>query len=282
MTQLNNNSLYQIVEYRDGRAFINPNDYYIGQALAEYGEYCQGEIDLFAQIVQPGDIVFEVGANIGSHSVWLAKRVGSGGRLYAFEPQRLIFQMLCANVVLNDLSNVRCVNAGLGKVADTVYVQELEPKLINNFGAFSLLDRAGQAGESTEIKTLNEYDAPSCKFLKIDVEGMERDVIAGGSQFIKLHRPVIYVENDRPAFAKELTTLIDSLGYKMFWHAVPLFNPNNYRLKKENIFMKKDGLLETSMNMICIHVSDQRFSLHNHFTQVFPGEQFKPPSNFKT
>ena len=52
-----------------------------------YGEWAEGELNLFLQIVRPGDIVLDVGANIGAFTVPLAKRVGMSGRIYAFEPQ---------------------------------------------------------------------------------------------------------------------------------------------------------------------------------------------------
>ena len=53
-----------------------------------------------------GYISLDVGANIGCHTVPFAKLVGESGRVVAFEPQRLVFQNLCANLALNALTNV--------------------------------------------------------------------------------------------------------------------------------------------------------------------------------
>src|SRR4051794_7022915 len=77
-------------------------DQYIGRSLDYYGEYCEAEGGVFDQLVGPGQIVIEVGANIGTHTVRLGQLVGPGGAVIAFEPQRVLFYLLCANLALNE------------------------------------------------------------------------------------------------------------------------------------------------------------------------------------
>src|ERR1700744_363587 len=79
-------------------------DLYITRSLEVYGEFSYGEWLLFSQIVKPGRAVVEIGANIGAHSVPLA-RACAPGPLYLFEPQQRGFQILCANLVLNGITN---------------------------------------------------------------------------------------------------------------------------------------------------------------------------------
>src|ERR1041385_6647627 len=74
----------RVKDCRYGKMIYNANDMYIGRALELYGEYCQGEADLFAQIVRPGDIVIDAGANIGGHTVFFARAVAPGGYVFAF------------------------------------------------------------------------------------------------------------------------------------------------------------------------------------------------------
>src|SRR5437868_835956 len=88
---------------REGAMLYNTNDTYIGRALDTYGEISRGEVELFQHVVQPSTTAVEVGANIGVHTIVLARLVGPQGRVVAFEPQRIVFQMLCANVALNAL-----------------------------------------------------------------------------------------------------------------------------------------------------------------------------------
>src|SRR5580704_19607430 len=80
-------------ECRYGRMLYLRGDIYIGRSLELYGEYGQSENALFAQLLASDQIAIEVGANIGAHTVHLAKLVGPGGTVLAFEPQRPIFTL---------------------------------------------------------------------------------------------------------------------------------------------------------------------------------------------
>ena len=84
----------------------NSHDRFIGRSLDLYGEFSEGEAVLFQKILRPGMFVVEVGANLGAHTVVLAQAVAPGGGVLAFEPQRLIFQTLCANLAINSIPNV--------------------------------------------------------------------------------------------------------------------------------------------------------------------------------
>src|SRR2546421_9260159 len=83
---------------RHGYMLYNVHDQYIGRSLDRYGEYSEGEIELFSQLIKPNDVVIDVGANIGAHTLWFAQRTLPDGIVIAFEPQRLVFQTLCANM----------------------------------------------------------------------------------------------------------------------------------------------------------------------------------------
>lgn len=85
---------------------FNLNDTFVGRSLELYGEFCEAEIELLAQVVGRGDCVLDVGPNIGTHAVPLARMVSDRGRIFAFEPQRLVFLNLCANLALKALRNV--------------------------------------------------------------------------------------------------------------------------------------------------------------------------------
>src|SRR5690242_661708 len=90
----------RLKQCRHGRMIYNTNDIYVGRSLDLYGEYSEGETEVFAQLVNAGDVVVEVGANIGTSTVWFGKHVGPAGAVVALEPQRIVFQILCANVAL--------------------------------------------------------------------------------------------------------------------------------------------------------------------------------------
>ncbi len=235
-------------ECRYGTLLFNQNDRFIGKSLEMYGEYSEGEIDLFRQVVQPGTIVLEVGANIGTHTLFLARQVGHDGLVIAFEPQRLVFQCLCANMALNSVTNVQCRQQAVGAAPGEIKVPVLDPAQAQNYGALSL--EGGHLGESTPVVTIDSLNLGRCALIKIDVEGMERAVLDGAAKTIARCLPLLYVENDRPKKAAELVRAIDGLGYAMFWHIPPLYSPHNFRQNATNVFGDK-----VSINMICIHKS---------------------------
>ena len=123
-------------DFRYGKIMYNQLDQFIGRSLRLYGEFSQGEADIFEQIVKPGYIVVEAGANIGAHTIHLAQLAGDNGQVWAFEPQRLVFQLLAGNIALNSLTNVHCLQKCLiGSGKRTIPVPLLDVnKLTDEYG----------------------------------------------------------------------------------------------------------------------------------------------------
>jgi hypothetical protein len=69
----------QLKECRHGRMLYNINDKYVGRSLDVYGEFCEAELTLLKSFVRPSDIIIEVGANIGTHTVPFAQWTCEGG-----------------------------------------------------------------------------------------------------------------------------------------------------------------------------------------------------------
>ena len=111
---------------RHGRFFYNVNDEYVGRSLNLYGEWAESEVHVFEQIVQAGEVVLEAGANVGTHTVPLAKLVGTTGRVHAFEPQGFTHQLLCANLIANGCTNTRAWNCAIGAMPGEVTFPELD------------------------------------------------------------------------------------------------------------------------------------------------------------
>lgn len=230
---------------RGGPRVYNKHDVYVGGSLAKYGEFSVSETDLFERIVRKGEIVVEVGANIGAHTVDLANMVGPTGQIYAFEPQRIVFQTLCANIAINQLTNVFAYQAGVGSDVGSISVPYLPPSENHNFGGLSI--GQGAVGDVVPLTTVDRLDLPHCHFIKIDVEGMEADVIRGARSTIDSYRPLMYVENDRKDKSRDLLTLIGDLDYEAYWHFARFFNPANFAGETANDF----GEI-VSINLLCI------------------------------
>jgi len=220
------------------------NDWVVSRSLALYGEWSEGEIDIFRQFVVPGDIVVECGANIGAHTLALSRLVGPSGAVVAYEPQRIVFQLLCANLAMNEVLNVHARSAAAGAAAGSINVPLLDYGALNNVGGLAL---GGEGGERVAVETIDSLGLPRLKLLKIDVEGMEADVLAGAAATVRKLKPVLYVENDRAEKSEQLIRMIQGLGYRLWWHLPPYFNPSNFSGNRENVF--RDGV---SINMFCV------------------------------
>jgi len=229
---------------RYGTMLFPVGDIWVGRSIATYGEYSEGETALFRQFVRAGDTVVEAGANIGGLTLPLAGLVGAGGRVLAFEAQRSIHAVLSANLLLNGLRHVWAERVALGGTAGSIKVPYLDISHVENFGGLSL---GGEVGEDCPLRTLDSYNLAALKLIKVDVEGAESEVIDGARETIGRLRPVLYVENDRKEKSAALIARILDLGYRLWWHVVPLYSPHNPRGNAENVFGNT-----SSLNMACL------------------------------
>jgi FkbM family methyltransferase len=220
------NGFIAVKQCRHGLFAYNVNDLFIGRSLDVYGEWSEEELSLVFQVLQPGAIVLDVGANIGTHTVPLAKHVTDAGAVLAFEPQRLTFQLLCANVALNSLTNVKCVNAAVSDVRGEVLIPMLDPTKAVNFGGLSSVGH--EHGEPTDTLRIDDLQLGRCNLIKIDVEGLEARVLEGARQTITAHRPVLFVENNNEKGSPAILEVLDALGYKCWWHVANSYAPGNY------------------------------------------------------
>ena len=238
-----------MIKGKEGYIVYNKNDQYIGKSIEKYGEFSEHEVKLFEAFCAPGNVIVDVGANIGTHTLAFSRLVGPTGRVFAYEPQRIVFQTLCANLALNSITNVECIQKGLGAEVGQVLIPDINYNQPGNFGGIAI-DKF-TTGNKVEIVKLDALiNLPRLNFIKIDVEGMEGNVISGALKVIHKFKPILYVENDRLDKSKALIKLIRSLDYRIFWHNPPLYNRDNYAGDSENIY---PGIV--SVNILCIHSS---------------------------
>jgi FkbM family methyltransferase len=221
-------------ETRDGPMLGFAADTYISRSLELYGEYCPGERLLYQQLLKPGQTVVEAGANIGAHTLAIARRVAPG-LVYAFEPQQRVFQALCANLALNDVTNVVAHPTALGAEPGWAVIPEVDYATAWNPGAVGL-HAEGDPGLRTQVTTIDDLDLAACHLIKVDVEGLEPAVLVGAAKTVARCRPIIYVENDRAENQQLLLDLVASFGYRMYWHTPKLFDADNFKGSPENVF----------------------------------------------
>lgn len=255
----------RLVKARHGYVLYNRNDTVIGRLLELYGDYFETEVAVFRQFMQPGDIALDIGANIGAHTLALARLAGPAGAVFAFEPQRLVFQNLCANVALNSLANVHCVNAAVSDAPGLLRLHDTDPDVPNNFGGVELGMMQGAAtGAPVPQVVLDEFLAlDRLKLVKIDIEGMEEAALRGARRLLDRFRPVLYMENAYVDRSPGLINLLHEMGFRLYWHLPVYVTPDNYRGSAERpypvAFVDRGGPhldgIGFAINLVCVHAS---------------------------
>ena len=169
--------------------------------------------------------VLDVGANIGEVTLNMAKRVGVGGSVHAFEPDKLVFTKLQRNVNLNSFTNIHLKNFGLGNTDEELV---LGAQVDSNLGG-SRIQRHLLEGQKIRVTTIDKYVAgrrpASVDVIKIDVEGFEMHVLEGSLKTIQDFKPALFIEvndnnlMDQGKSAMSLITLLMDLGYREIRHA---------------------------------------------------------------
>ena len=227
-----------IVNTRNGKMKIIEEDAIVSSSLRHYGEWAQLEIDALCRFIEPNETVIDVGAFIGTHTLAFANRVGQAGCVHSFEPRRSIHRLLTENVQLNSLGWVTCWAKGLTNKAVDFYKDDLPEKGLN-LGGFSLKNQSkGAQNGEVEIScvTLDSLNLGQVGFVKVDVEGMETEVLEGAVGLIASSRPVIACEVNNVSNAIGLLDFALSNRFGVFAGLFPAFNPQNFASFKTNFF----------------------------------------------
>jgi len=182
--------------------------------LLEQERWFEKEMDFLRHWLRSGMTVIDIGANLGVYSLPMARSVGQTGHVFAYEPGSEIRALLERSRELNAAVNLHISPFALSD-------REREGRLV--FGGSSELNALGDggAGETVRITSLDSEDAargwPSPDFIKIDAEGEEERILAGGRNFFARHSPLIMFEiKAGDKVNEQLRALFPTIGYRLF------------------------------------------------------------------
>ncbi len=211
------NQCWKIVAPIDGKFKINcDTGTWIGAKIAYTGEYEPELKKVFKSMIKKRDHVLDVGANIGFHTLYFADLVGENGKVTAFEPVPINYQILQENIKLNNFNHIHTKNIALSNKNEQLNISIDENS--KNPGAFNLFEQDGNTTINCCIGD-EEIGAEKVDFIKIDVEGYESFVIEGLLKTIKRDRPIIVFEFDTHYHVKtglkenHIFLLLNSLNY---------------------------------------------------------------------
>jgi FkbM family methyltransferase len=215
----------EVLETHFGKILILTTDVNQGLYYKEHKKHIDQEhIDRLVSIVKNIDnpVIVDVGANLGWFSFEL-RNANPSATVFAFEPQKTLYNMICDSIVLNSFNNVYVSHTAIGDSNSSIKVPIFNYSLTSNFGGVELEHRGsnkeyiGQRAikfESVNLRTLDYFIFSKLDLLKIDVEGMEEKVLLGASETIKRCKPVIFIEFLK-SDSKKLKKQIEELGYEI-------------------------------------------------------------------
>lgn len=165
-----------VIELDGHRILLDPHD---SLGLSKHRVFEPFETEIIKREIKPGDVVVDIGANIGYYTLIFARLVGPEGKVYAFEPDPANFELLRANVAANGYENVvleqKAVSDRLGETK-----LHLSP---GNMGDHRLYDsKDGRRAILVEVVKLDDYfkcSKPEIDFIKMDIQGSEPGAFSG-------------------------------------------------------------------------------------------------------
>jgi FkbM family methyltransferase len=178
----------------------------------------------FTRIVRPGDRVLEAGGHIGYVTLYLARLAGLAGSVEVFEPGSNNLPYLRANVAGRPHVTVHPVALGSEPGELALYLEDLTGQNNSLVPGFYVLQanqrnavRATVTTQRVSVTTIDEHVASTSAvpdFIKMDIEGFEREALLGAVRTLERHRPRIMVEVQ--THHREITDLLHSLGYRLY------------------------------------------------------------------
>jgi FkbM family methyltransferase len=186
------------VPYDKGLSIHVDTASYVGRELYFRGEYESAVTRALYQYLREGNIAFDAGAYIGTHTLIMAKLVGKTGKVFAFEPNPEAQKLLLENIAINNFENVTMFDFALSDQEGTKQLFSYSDTM-QDTGTASLYPLENLHPESTvvvstidvvvEKNALNRLDV-----IKIDTRGSDLSIILGARESIKLFRPCVIFE----------------------------------------------------------------------------------------
>jgi FkbM family methyltransferase len=229
-----------IVNRFDRAVAQNGQAFGVGYRLLSGSSYEPDEAAMVAQLLDArreyfgdGVNVLDIGANIGVFTIEWAKHMTGWGQIVAFEAQERLFHALCGNVAINNCFNARTIFAAVTSQPGMMRVPVPNYFQFGSFGSLELRPTArtediGQPIDYSDERTMNvpatSIDAMGFRrldLLKVDVEGMELEVLEGARDSIGKHHPIMVIEKIKTD-EQALRQLLTDAGYRIFESGINL------------------------------------------------------------
>ena len=228
-----------LISTNHGTMIINRNDYFmvgheggygVGFQLLNTSSFDQKEIDLALALISKrrinfgdGVVAIDCGANVGVHTIEWARLMFGWGEVISFEAQEKIYYALAGNVAINNCLNVTAKHSAAGAKCGFIQIPEPNYLIPSSFGSFEIKEKEsnefiGQAidykkTKSVPLITIDSLELNRLDFIKIDVEGMEEEVLDGAKESIMKNHPIMLIETIK-SNKNNINKFLEIKGYK--------------------------------------------------------------------
>ena len=182
-----------------GLVSLDENDFWFALTYENGRYWDEATLQIVKDYIDPTRNILEIGGHCGTSTLFYAKLLNSDSKIFVFEPQKKMYDLLETNIAQNDLNHkvvpynlgVFCFN-GLGNMTlESLDVFE-DQKIVDNFAGFNL----GTDGEKVNLVRIDSITLPDIGFIHCDAQGSENFIFAGSKYLIAKHRPVIFYEDN--------------------------------------------------------------------------------------
>jgi FkbM family methyltransferase len=198
------------------------------------GTYEEDKQSFVKQVVRPGMVVWDVGANAGFYSLAFSRLVGETGKVFAFEPLAENANNLLAHISLNQVRNVSVVQAALAERSGVIGFSVADS---NSMGKLSQREHAYLVPTLSADEFLERFPESRPDLLKIDIEGAEAWLLAGASRLLKEVGPQILLALHGEDPTRECMLQLRAHGYGVFYlDGAPVGSPP---LRSDEVFASR-------------------------------------------
>lgn len=240
------------------------------------------ESPIFERLIEPGDTVLDIGANIGLVTKLLWELAGSSGAVHSYEPVPNTFQVLRDNIVRIGAANVTCYPFAISDSDGTATIEipsfaEMPTKggdhkgsfgrSRNYYGAFLIRDNPSASDRDRQVVTTRSIDSlfprgsERISFIKCDAEGFEFECVLGAKTLIEREHPALFIElcsdpEEEGTPTWKMTDFLAGFGYSAY-----LFEGGTLRLRQRGI----------SKRLPSLHNVDYFYLTPEQYQKAMPG-----------
>jgi FkbM family methyltransferase len=259
---------FVLVSSNHGTMIVNRNDFRMTDEKSGYGvglqilsssSYNGAEVASLLSVLSnrrrvygDGVVALDCGANCGIHSVEWSRHMFGWGKVIAIEAQEKIYYALCGNLALNNCLNAKAILAAVGNENREILIPNLDYLKPASFGSLELRRKASNEYIGQDIDyllncdkrqqiTIDHLNLDRVDLIKIDVEGMELEVLAGAERTLRKHRPQMFIEWIK-SDCDAITQFLERLSYRYIVVAENIFAVHDSDKSGANITMNDNTL----------------------------------------